>query len=135
MTDLHISKLANALIPDAKASSRVRGAAANAVDRTRKKAGGLWVGGRVEITPEALSFAANGLNKAFHTGLQPIRIPLAAIRKVHREFGWVTGIVAVEHDEGTFRFRCYGARKVSATLADYLAKRRGVRPASRPGRQ
>ena len=123
MMDLHISKLANALIPDAKTSSLVRGAAASAVDRTSKKMGDLWIGGRVEITSEGLSFAANGLNKAFHTRLPPIHSPLAAIRKVRREFGWVTGIVAVEHDEGTFRLRCFGAKTVSATLADYLAKR------------
>ncbi|OCC02629.1 hypothetical protein BA190_23355 [Labrys sp. WJW] len=124
MSDLHIRKLCNALIPDAMPSKRVPGVVVNTVDRMSRKAGGLWVGGRVEITPEGLSFAANGLNKAFHTGLQPVHIPMTTIRKASREFGWVTGIVAVEHDEGTFRFRCYGASKVAAALEKHVAGRR-----------
>ena len=124
MSDLHIRKLCNALIPDAMPSKRVPGVVVNTVDRMSRKAGGLWVGGRVEITPEGLSFATNGLNKAFHTGLQPVHIPMTTIRKASREFGWVTGIVAVEHDEGTFRFRCYGASKVAAALEKHVAGRR-----------
>ncbi|MGJ4858025.1 hypothetical protein AB4037_07035 [Labrys sp. KB_33_2] len=123
MTDLHIRKLCNALIPNAVPSKLVPDVTVSTVDRMSRKMGGLWVGGRVEITPEGLSFAANRLNKAFHIGLQPVHIPMAAIRKAWREFGWVTGIVAVEHDEGTFRFRCYGARKVAAVLEKYIAGR------------
>ena len=123
MSDLHIRKLCNALIPDATPSKLAPGVAVNAADRVRRKAGGLWVGGRVEITPEGVSFAANGLNWAFHTGLQPVHIPMTAIRKASREFGWVTGIVAVEHDEGTFRFRCYGAGKVAEALEKHIAGR------------
>ncbi|MDT3379508.1 hypothetical protein RNI52_19400 [Labrys neptuniae] len=123
MTDLHIRKLCNALIPNATPSRLVPGVAVDAARRVSSKAGGLWVGGRVEITPDGLSFVANGLNKAFHTGLQPVHIPMAAIRKTWREFGWVTGIVAVEHDEGTFRFRCFGAGKVAAALEKHIAGR------------
>ncbi|QEN89045.1 hypothetical protein FZC33_23285 [Labrys sp. KNU-23] len=123
MSDLHIRKLCNALIPNAMPSGLVPGVVVNTVDRMSRKAGGLWVGGHVEITPEGLSFAANGLNKAFHAGLQPVHIPMASIRKTWREFGWVTGIVAVGHDEGTFRFRCFGAGKVAAALEKHIAGR------------
>lgn len=95
MSDLHIRKLCNALIPNAAPSGLVPGVVVDTVDRMSRKAGGLWVGGRVEITPDGVSFTANGLNRAFHTGLQPVHIPMTAIHKAWREFGWVTGIVAV----------------------------------------
>ena len=38
------------------------------------------------------------------------------IRAVRHEFGWVTGIVVVEHIRGEFRFRCYGAKQLAATM-------------------
>jgi hypothetical protein len=36
---------------------------------------------------------------------------------VRHEFGWVTGIVVVDHMHGEFRFRCYGAKQLAATMA------------------
>lgn len=50
---------------------------------------------------------------------------MGAIRKARREFGWVTGIVAVEHDAGTFRFRCFGASKAAAMLEKHIEGRQG----------
>ncbi|WP_448954529.1 hypothetical protein [Labrys neptuniae] len=123
MTDLHIRKLCNALIPDATTSELVPSVASGAAERLGRKMGGLWVGGRVEITEEGLTFAANGLNRAFHANLSPVHIPMSVMHKARPEFGWFTGIVAVEHDGGTFRFRCYGSKKVAAVLAAHLAQR------------
>lgn len=32
------------------------------------------------------------------------------------EFGWITGIVVVRHAGSEFRFRCYGAKRLAATM-------------------
>ena len=75
------------------------------------------VGGRVNASPDALTFTPNGMNVDLHAGLEGFRIPLATIRAVRREFGWLTGIVVVEHARGAFRFRCFGATRVAQVLS------------------
>ena len=59
--------------------------------------------------------------KARLTALEDPHIPLASIRSVTREFGWVTGIVVVRHTKGELRFRCFGAKQVAATLGGRVA--------------
>jgi hypothetical protein len=120
MPCLHIEKFANAFVPNAVPSELIGGAALKAVDRFGKKHGGLWVGGKVVVTPEQLLFAPNGMNVALHEGLKAVRIPLVSIRSVKREFGWVTGIVVVEHAHGSFRFRCFGAKQLAAQMASHV---------------
>jgi hypothetical protein len=71
----------------------------------------------VRATTGGVSFAPNGLNRAFHEGLEAIDVPARDIKSVRHEFGWFTGIVVVTHVGGEFRFRCYGAKKLAATLA------------------
>jgi hypothetical protein len=46
-----------------------------------------------------------------------LNVPAGDIRAVRHEFGWVTGIVVVEHARGEFRFRCFGAKRLAATMA------------------
>ena len=114
---LNVRKLANAFIPDAAVSSLVPAEALRAIARFHRKHGGLWVGGTVSISPAGVSFAPNALNLALHDGLRAIEVPAKAIRAVRREFGWFTGIVVVEHDQGEFRFRCYGAKQLAASMS------------------
>jgi hypothetical protein len=75
----------------------------------------------VEITNEGVFFGANALNKAINSGPSKKHIPMANIRSVRREFGWLTGIVVVEHKKGEFRFRCFGAKTVAKRLSAHLA--------------
>jgi hypothetical protein len=75
------------------------------------------VGGAILISPDGVSFSPNGINQAAHKGLQPISVPARDIRTVRHEFGWITGIVVVEHSHGEFRFRCYGAKRLAAAMA------------------
>ena len=121
MATLHIEKFANAFLPDAVTSQVIQGQAFNAVNRYAKKHGGLWIGGKVAITVDGLSFMPNRLNKALHVGLEQVHIPLHSIRSVRREFGWFTGIVVVEYPGGTFRFRCYGASRVADELSAHVS--------------
>jgi hypothetical protein len=116
-----INKLCNALVPDAAPSGLVAGIAQGAVDKARERYGGLWVGGRVTASSDDITFKPNGLNAALHTALAEVRIPLRTVHAVRREFGWVTGIVVIEHDKGEFRFRCFGARSVARILSSHVA--------------
>jgi len=117
MEPLKIRKLANAFIPAATPSDVLPSAALSAVQRFKRKHGGLWVGGTVLATSAGVSFAPNGLNRAFHEHLEAIDVPAGDIKSVRHEFGWFTGVVVVTHAGGEFRFRCYGAKKLAATLA------------------
>lgn len=113
-------KLVNAFIPDATPSEILPIAALGAIDRFRRKHGGLWVGGTISVSQSGIAFVPNGLNRAVHAGLEPIRVPAEDIRAVRHEFGWFTGIVVVEHTRGEFRFRCYGARQFAAAVASCI---------------
>lgn len=118
MTTQNIRKLVNAFVPDAMPSSNVVPALAlRTINRFKRKHGGLWVGGTVSVSQAGVSFTPNGLNRIFHDGLHPINVPAKDIRVVRREFGWVTGIVVVQHLHGEFRFRCYGAKRLAAIMS------------------
>ena len=117
MPGMLIDRLCNAFLPDAAPSGLLPEAVLGAVHQARKGTGGLWVGGRVNASTDALTFTPNGMNVALHAGLERVRIPLATIRAVRREFGWLTGIVVVEHAQGEFRFRCFGATRVARVLS------------------
>lgn len=117
MSSLNIRKLANVFIPRATPSALMPTAAFWAIDRFKRKQGGLWVGGTVLVSQSGVSFLPNRLNRAFHEGLEPINVLANDIRAVKHEFGWFTGIVVVEHVHGEFRFRCYGAKQLAATMA------------------
>jgi hypothetical protein len=121
MSVLHIEKICNAFVPDVLGSpDEPRTNEAAVIEQLAHQFAGLWVGGRVLVTPERLSFYPNKRALRLHVDLREIHIPLAGIRSVRREFGWVSGIVVVEHGGGVFRFRCFGARGVAARLARHL---------------
>jgi hypothetical protein len=121
MPTLRIEKLSNAFIPNATPSELVSGQALKAANRFNGKYGGLWGGGKITADNQHLSFVPNGMNVAFHVGLQEVNIPFASIRSVKHTFGWVTGIVVITHAHGEFRFRCFGAKKIASTLASHVA--------------
>ena len=126
MTSATIRKLANAFVPDAMPSGVVPADALSAIARFKRKHGGLWVGGTVSVSQAGVFFTPNGLNRFVHDGLEPVNVPSQNIRAVRREFGWFTGIVVVEHTQGQFRFRCYGAKRLAASMCRVL----NVRPES-----
>jgi len=78
------------------------------------------VGGRIEVVADELRFTPNRMNVKVHADPVSVTIRLSSIRSVDRVFGWFTGIVLVEHEEGVFRFRCYNARKVAGRLSEVV---------------
>jgi hypothetical protein len=118
MKPFRIHKFANAFFPSGHLNARVPSVAASGIKVAEKGLGGLWVGGSVEMTDHGVQFQANAMNRALHHGETSVTIPTQAIRNVRREFGFLTGIVVIEHDAGEFRFRCFGAKGV---IANYQA--------------
>jgi hypothetical protein len=117
---LLVEKFCNALIAGAAPSELVPGELVGRIERSRKQHGGLWVGGKFTASAEELAFVPNAMNAALHVGLEPVHIPMAEVRAVRRDFGWVTGIVVVEHRHGEFRFRCFGAKRVANVLSSLV---------------
>jgi len=116
-------KYANAFVPDAEMSDGARRfflfGGASSVDWLRQRMGGLWVGGAVTLTREALHFGPNALNAAAHADDTSQSVRLDRVIEVSDRFGWVTRIVDVRTDDGeTFTFRCFGA----PAFADQIRK-------------
>lgn len=113
-------KVANALIPDAAENSPF---IQPAVEIMRRSNGGLWVGGRVTLTSEAISFAPNALNLALQTGSLAWRIPLSDIDGVDVLPGLITSKVQLHTPHGPYQVRCYGAKKFAQQVRDAIAAR------------
>ena len=62
--------------------------------------GGLWVGGAVTLTSEALYFGPNALNEAAHADDTSQSVALHRVTEVAHRFGWLTRIVDVRTDDG-----------------------------------
>jgi hypothetical protein len=114
-----ISKVANALIPEA--SSRLGGPVDSALERVRRRDGGLWVGGRVTLTERELRFAANALNRGLQSGTLDVRIDLDQIRQVEVIPAPFTKIIEVHSGQGLLKFRCYGAARFAQAIRGAVA--------------
>jgi len=78
--------------------------------------GGLWVGGKVVITPSGIRMIANAMNRALPGGALDVEVPIATIRKVTLEGGFITRIVSLETDNGYVYFRCFGAKAMAGLI-------------------
>jgi hypothetical protein len=124
------SKMANALFANAQASvTDTFGAIANAAEKQRRIHGGLWVGGRAELTTQRLRFAANALNKAVHVSGEGLKfdIPLTQIVAVRLRKAFVTHIVDVDTPDGTYSMRCWGAQGFAAAVDTAVRNARSPR--------
>ncbi|HEY2264608.1 MAG TPA: hypothetical protein VGI96_18440 [Streptosporangiaceae bacterium] len=109
--DVVAAKAVNALIRDAASPLEDAPGIGSSAWWSRKKYGGLWVGGRVTLTRAELRFAPNAVNRLVHFGDPSFTIALSTIRHIEVESGFVTKIIAVTWAGGTTRFRCFGAAR------------------------
>ncbi|MDR7189531.1 hypothetical protein J2Y46_002357 [Microbacterium sp. BE35] len=123
--DVLATKMANALIEDVQislapgvdelisafGSDLVMPAVRPVISVFRAAWGGLWVGGRVTLTPEAVSFAPNAMNRAVQSGSLDVEVPLALVTGVDVIPAFMTNIVAISTPELVLKVRCYGARE------------------------
>jgi hypothetical protein len=122
-----VSKLANALVQDAEpiGVAAHNDAVAGAVERFREEHGGVWVGGRVTLTADTLSFRANGINRALQEGSLDHTITLASISDVEELGGFVSQKIRITHPGPSFTFRCFGAWRVARQIREAAAARTG----------
>ena len=121
------SKMANALFPDAQIGRALAGSiVATAVEKQGARDGGLWVGGKAELTATQLRFSANGVNKALHKGGDGLQfaLPLAEVRHVRLRKAFVTHIVDVETDAGVYSLRCWSADGFARAIGSAVAAAR-----------
>ena len=109
-------KLANALMKDAEIGDTTAlalgpggrlGTAA-----VKKLMGGLWVGGTVYLTEDAVEFHPNGLNRAVHKDPDSLSVvlPLRGVTSVEMRQGILTPIIDINTAIGTLSVRCFGAK-------------------------
>ncbi|RON13666.1 hypothetical protein [Pseudomonas frederiksbergensis] len=122
------SKLVNFLVADAQvnydgvsdlydvAGSGVVEALADVLEGFKEAYGGLWVGGKMLVTQTAVRLSANAMNRLVQEGTLDIEVPLALVRKVSIEGGFVTKIVRLDTDAGSVKFRCFGAKDVASLI-------------------
>lgn len=122
------SKWVNFLVADAEvnygladdvfsiAGSGNVGALSRVMEAFKQANGGSWVGGKMALTRTSVRLSASALNRLVQEGTLDIDLPLAMIRKVTLEGGFVTKIVRLDTDAGSVKFRCFGARDVAALI-------------------
>ncbi len=109
-------KLANALMKDAEIGDTTAlalgpggrlGTAA-----VKKLMGGLWVGGTVYLTEDAVEFHPNGLNRAVHKDPDSLSVvlPLRGVTSIEMRQGILTPIIDINTAIGTLSVRCFGAK-------------------------
>jgi hypothetical protein len=133
------SRVANALVEDAHLdlSPEVTGAldavglapppgVEAVLDRFRDHFGGMWVGGRVTLTPTTYRFRPNAINRTVQSGTLEFEVPTEAISDVELQPGFATRIVAVRVGDKVVRVRCYGAARLAAAIRAAVAEARGT---------
>ena len=114
MTETLIARVkAGALIKDAGVKPSLNwlltsGIAGLVIRAIRRRNGGIWVGGFVELYSDSFKFDPSEINKATASGTLHVTIPLSTITSVSWRPGMRVGIIDVgSSDEtiGTFSFR------------------------------
>ena len=109
------SKVANALVEDGGGSGPLA-VLDPVLDLFRRQYGGVWVGGRLTLTPTVLEFHPNAVNRAANTGTLDLAVDLRQIDSVEVQPGVLTKIIAVRVGSQVLKARCFGA----AGLADQI---------------
>ncbi|MFI6427889.1 hypothetical protein [Promicromonospora sp. NPDC050880] len=120
------SRLANALFDVRATGAGVLAQPAVALTRAIHK--GLWVGGRVTLTPTEYHFHPNAMNRSMHDGPIDFVVPLVDITDITTKWGMVTSLVVVRAGGHRFTIRCYGARTFAGRLRGAVAAARGESP-------
>lgn len=86
------------------------------LERYRRHWGGLWVGGRITLTTEALEFEPNAVNRAIQSGNLRLRASLGSIVRVELLPSAITKTVAIHTSTSVLKVRCFGARDLANAI-------------------
>ena len=85
-----------------------------------RRSPGLWVGGRLSISDDEVTFTPNAMNRATYSAIGErigaITVPFSSIQSVHLERALVTNIVRIRTAEFVISARCFGAKAVAARI-------------------
>ena len=115
-------RMANALFKGARANAGTRMALGIngrvGLKAVEKIMGGLWVGGNAWLTPDALIFEPNALNKGLHADAESLRVVLALrdVMNVGWRKGIATSIIDIETGEETLSLRCYNSKRFAGSI-------------------
>jgi hypothetical protein len=113
-------RLANLLLPgtDRRDVPSTTTGVGRTVERWRRRRAEIWVGTRFAVVPDYLWFGVSRADQALLRGLPgEMMLALRDVTSVETEPGVLTGIVAVHHERGVLRFRCWRAGAVAAEVA------------------
>ncbi|MBC3346375.1 MULTISPECIES: hypothetical protein [Pseudomonas] len=129
------SKLVNFLVADAElnhsyvddiyyaAEAGDVDALSDVLEAFKEAYGGLWVGGKLVLSQTMVRLNANVMNRLVQDGTLDIELPLALIRNVSIEGGFITKIVRLDTDAGSVKFRCFGAKEVASLIEQMILSR------------
>lgn len=96
------------------------------IDLLRQKLGGLWVGGTLSVSEDAIVFGANALNQWLQAGPLRLKIPMKDVTAVNLRRGVLTKIIEVTYGDPALltSFRCFGAAEVADFIRNAAASDR-----------
>ena len=120
MSDLVDSRLANAFFDNANVSGDMPlpKTISRQISASRRKQGGLWVGGKSVLTTSTLSFSPNDMNRAMHADPEEmeINISLSSIEEVSVQRGLITDVIDIRSAAGNLKIRCFRAKSFAAAI-------------------
>lgn len=120
--DTRFSMVCSAFVQNARPSFLGKLVSGDACERSQRETGGIWVGGQFVATAQEIRFAANGLNRVLHLGLEEICVPFRSIQSIDyklnkRAIGIPSGLVFIEHTHGRLVLMCRHPKKAGEELA------------------
>lgn len=88
------------------------------IDERRHRQGGLWVGGKCELTAATLSFRPNDMNRALHAHPDELRVEihLNDIVGISIQRRLITDAITVKFANGVLKIRCFRAKSFTAAI-------------------
>lgn len=114
------SRLVNAFFDNARSleTDLLPDTISGQIDERRRKQGGLWVGGKCELTAATLSFRPNDMNRALHAHPDELNvaIQLGDIIEISVQRRLITDAITVLFATGVLKIRCFRAKSFIAAI-------------------
>lgn len=119
---------ANVLVEDAQLTPLVswlanyesRGKFKGLIEVVRRKSGGFWIGGRLDLLPDKVAFCPNTLNEAIIQAAPKIAIYYSEIISLNIQKAFISDILSVATASQTIKFRCRNAQIVARQIETFL---------------
>jgi len=114
------SRLVNAFLDNASLSETdlLPDTISGQIDERRRRQGGLWVGGKCELTAATLSFRPNDMNRALHARPDElsVEIHLEDIVGISVQRRLITDAITVRFATEVLKIRCFRAKSFTVAI-------------------